>query len=142
MVYHLVLCSLRQGISPDEIEEMMRRTRMSLLKIDVALSVRCGHLIEEGSEGIDERIAPDRDMRAIDQWEFFVAIEVNSMERLAAYREHPVYVKYMEEVLKPQTRRRLTLNYETDPQRQRAAGPASRYRAGSLARPLRSGDLQ
>lgn len=110
----------------------MRRTRMSLLKIDVALSVRCGHLIGEASEAIDERLAPDRQIRATDQWEFFVAIEVNSMERLAAYREHPVYVKYMEEVLKPQTRHRLILNYETDPAS--ASVPLDGFRAAARER--------
>ena len=100
MVCHLVLCKLRQGISPEEVEEIMRRTRMSLLKIDAALTVRCGRAIARDEE-----------------WEFFVAVEAHSMERLAAYRDHAIYVKYMEEVLKPSTECRVALDYEMDPAR-------------------------
>lgn len=100
MVCYLILCRLRPEFPPEKVEELMRRTRMSLLKIDAALSVRCGHTATPGS-----------------QWEFFLALESHSIERMAAARDHPVFVKYMEEVLKPHTAERLELDYEMDPAR-------------------------
>ena len=100
MVHHIVLCKLKPGVSPQKVEEMMRRTRTSLLKIDKALSVRCGRNVTPG-----------------DPWEFFFAVDVESMEKLAAYKDDAHYIKYMEEVLKPNTAQQVFLNYETDPAR-------------------------
>jgi len=98
MVHHLLLCKLKPEVTPRKLEEMMRRTRMSLLKIDAARAVQCG-----------KNIAPS------DPWGFFVAVDLDSMDKLAAYKDDALYIKYMEEVLKPNTTQRVTLNYETDP---------------------------
>ncbi len=100
MVHHLVLCKLKPDVSERQVEEMMRRTRMSLLKIDVALAVQCGRNVDPESE-----------------WEFFVAIDVGSLEKLSAYKENAIYIKYMEEILRPNTAERLVLDYELDPNR-------------------------
>jgi len=112
MIHHLTLCKLKPGISSQKVEEMMRLTRMSLLKIDKALSVKCGR-----------NISPE------DPWGFFVAVEAETMEKLAAYQEDARYIKYMEEVLKPNTVQRTVLNFETDPARpipaKKTAAPAS-----------------
>jgi hypothetical protein len=37
------------------------------------------------------------------------------MAKLAAYRDNAHYIKYMEEVLKPNTSQLVSLNYEADP---------------------------
>ena len=56
MVYHIVLFKLKPEVTPEKLEEMMMNTRMQLLKIPEALSVKCG-----------KRIDPTND------WEFFLA---------------------------------------------------------------------
>ncbi|MGC1479376.1 MAG: Dabb family protein [Chthoniobacterales bacterium] len=100
MVHHLVLFKLADGVDDDRVEWMMRQTRMMLLKIPEVQSVRCG-----------KRIDPDA------EWPFFLAVELENMERLAVYRDAPHHVKYLEEVIRPFTTDRLALDYETDPGR-------------------------
>ncbi len=76
----------------------MRSTRMSLLKIQEVRSFRCGKRIDENCE-----------------WPFFVAVEYESMDRMEAAHHDPIYIKYVEEVLKPNVEDRLVLDYEMDP---------------------------
>ena len=58
--------------------------RMQLLKIPEVLSIKCGKRID------DEM-----------QWPFFVAIDFESMDKYEIFREDPIYVKYVEDVIKP-----------------------------------------
>ncbi len=113
MVHHIVLCKLRPEVSPERVEEIMRLTRTSLLKIDKALAVRCG-----------------RNLSPENPWGFFVSVEVESMQKLAACQEDARYIKYLEEVLKPSTLERTILNYESDPAppRFQASSSSSRFR--------------
>ncbi len=74
------------------------QTRMQLLKIQVVLSVKCG-----------KRILDDCD------WPFFLCVDIESMEKLAIYRDHPIHLKFVEEVIKPFTSERLALDYEMEP---------------------------
>ena len=73
-------------------------TRMHLLKIPEVLSIRCG-----------KRINPDL------QWPFFIAIDFESMDRYEMFREDPIQVKFMEDVIKPNTTDSLVLDFEMDP---------------------------
>ena len=75
-------------------------TRMMLLKIPEVMSVKCGKKIDPKSE-----------------WPFFIAADFESMDKLAIYRDDPIHLKYVEEVLKPFTTERLALDYEMDPGR-------------------------
>jgi len=36
-------------------------------------------------------------------WPFFIAIDFESMDKYTIFREDPVHVKFMEEVIKPNT---------------------------------------
>lgn len=98
MVYHLLLFKLLENSGEEKREEMMMQTRMQLLKIPEVLNVRCGKRIEEDNE-----------------WPFFIAIECESMDKLAQYRSDPVHIKFLEETLKPNTVEWVCLNYEMEP---------------------------
>jgi hypothetical protein len=98
MVHHIVLFKLKPEVTPEKLEEMMRQTRISLLKIDEVLSVKCGKNVDPTSE-----------------WGFFIAVDFESMEKLAIYREDAIHIKYVEDVIKPNTCGRLALDYEMEP---------------------------
>src|SRR5215471_10835012 len=84
MVHHVVLYKLRPEVTPARVEQMMMNTRMQLLKILEVLSIKCG-----------KRIEPEMD------WPFFIAIDFETMDKFAMFREDSIYVKFMEEVIKP-----------------------------------------
>ncbi len=100
MVHHVVLFKLKPEVTPEKLEEMMRQTRTSLLKIPEALNVKCG-----------KRIDPEN------EWPFFISVDFDSMDRLAAYRDDPVHVKYVADVIRPFTTERLALDYEMEPRK-------------------------
>ena len=85
---------------------MMRQTRAQLLKINQVLCLHCGKNIDPKSD-----------------WGFFLAVEVESMEKLAIYQESAIHLKFTEQVLKPNTCARQTYNYEMDPARQNGKVP-------------------
>ena len=98
MVHHIVLYKLKAEVTPARVEEMMMNARMQLLKIPEVLSIKCGKRIEEEMG-----------------WPFFIAIDFESMDKHAIFRDDPIYVKFMEEVIKPNTEDSLTLDFEMDP---------------------------
>jgi Stress responsive A/B Barrel Domain len=98
MVHHIVLYKLNPEVTPDRVEAMMMNARMQLLKIPEVLSIKCG-----------KRIDPEMD------WPFFIAIDFESMDKYAIFREDSIYVKFVEEVIKPNTPDSLTLDFEMDP---------------------------
>jgi hypothetical protein len=48
-------------------------------------------------------------------WPFFIAIDFESMDKFAIFREDPIFVKFMEEIIKPSTADSLSLDFEMDP---------------------------
>lgn len=98
MVHHIVLYRLKHEVTPARVEEMMMNTRMQLLKIPEVLSIKCG-----------KRIDPEID------WPFFIAIDFESMDKYSIFCEDPIYVKFVEEVIKPNTEDSLVLDFEMDP---------------------------
>ena len=98
MVHHIVLYKLNPEVTPARVEAMMMNARMQLLKIPEVLSIKCG-----------KRIDPQL------PWPFFIAIDFESMDKYAIFREDPVFVKFMEEVIKPNTEDFLVLDFEMDP---------------------------
>ena len=98
MVHHIVLYKLNSDVTPARVEAMMMNARMQLLKIQEVLSIKCG-----------KRIDPEMD------WPFFIAIDFESMDKYAIFREDPIYVKFVEEVIKPNTEDSLVLDFEMDP---------------------------
>ncbi len=98
MVHHITLFKLKPEITPQKLEQVMMRTRMSLLKIPEILAVKCGKAIDPANE-----------------WPFFIALEFESMEKLAMTEDDAIYMKFMAEVVRKNTAERLTLNYEMEP---------------------------
>ena len=98
MVHQIVLFKLKPELPPSTVEDMMRTTRMTLLKIPEVLSVKCG-----------KRIEPECN------WPFFTAVDYESMDKMEAAYQDARYIKYVQEVLKPNVSERLVLDYEMDP---------------------------
>ena len=98
MIHHIVLYKLKPEVTPARVEEMMMNARMQLLKIPEVLSIKCG-----------KRIDPETSLP------FFIAIDFESMDKFAIFQEEPIYVKFMEEVIKPNTADSLNLDFEMDP---------------------------
>lgn len=100
MVHHVALYKLRPEVTPEIVEEMIRKTRSLLLKIPEVLSVRSGKRIDPNAE-----------------WPFFVSLDFESLHKQAMFRDDPVYLKFLEEVVRANTSENLLLDYETDPGR-------------------------
>ncbi len=112
MVHHIVLYKLKPEVTPARVETMMMNARMQLLKIPEVLSIKCGKRIDSESD-----------------WPFFIAIDFESMDKYAIFREDSIFVKdkyaifredsifvkFNEEVIKPNTADSLTLDFEMDP---------------------------
>src|ERR1700710_881218 len=98
MVHHIGLYKLKPHVTPEDTEDMMMHARMQLLKIDEVLSIKCG-------KRIDSKVP----------WPFFIAIDFESLDKQAIFREDPIYIKFVEEVIKPNTAEYLALDYEMDP---------------------------
>ena len=113
MVHHIVLFKLKPEVTPARVEEMMMNARMQLLKIPEVLSIKCG-----------KRIDPEL------PWPFFIAIDFESMDKYEIFREDPIHVKFMEEVIKPNTADSLTLDFEMDPGERRPVFLANLFGSG------------
>ena len=98
MVHHVVLYKLKPEVTPARIEEMMMNSRMQLLKIPEVLSIKCG-------KRIDPKMA----------WPFFIALDFESMDKYAIFREDPIFVKYESDIIRPNTSESLVLDFEMDP---------------------------
>jgi hypothetical protein len=98
MVHHIVLYKLKPEVTLARVEEMMMNARMQLLKIPEVLSIKCG-----------KRIDPDL------EWPFFIAIDFESMDKYEIFREDSIFVKFNEEVIKPNIDDSLVLDFEMDP---------------------------
>jgi len=98
MLHNITLFKLPPEVSPAKLEQLMMTTRMTLLKIPEILSVRCGKNIDPASE-----------------WPFFIALEFESTEKLAMTEDDAIYMKFVVDVIKPNTVESLTLNFEMEP---------------------------
>jgi hypothetical protein len=100
MIAHICLYKLKPEITEDRLETMMSSTRVNLLRVPEVLSVRTG-----------KRIRPN------DPWEWYVAIEVESLDKLAICQDDPNYFKYREEVVKPAVADQCVQSFEMDPRK-------------------------
>jgi Stress responsive A/B Barrel Domain len=98
MVHRITLFKLKPEVTPAKLEGIMMSTRMSLLKIPEVLSVKCGKAIEPNAE-----------------WPFFIALEFESLERLAVAEDDAIYLKFTHDTLKPNVAESLAMDYEMDP---------------------------
>jgi Stress responsive A/B Barrel Domain len=98
MVHHIVLYKLKPDVSDAQLGVIMMQTRIQLLKVSAAANVRCGRRIDKSNE-----------------WQFFFAVDFDSKERLRIFEEDPFYIKFVEEVIKPNMAESLVLDFDGDP---------------------------
>ena len=98
MINHVAFFQLQPHVDHVKLEEMVRSTRSLLLKIPEVLSVKSGRNVDANS-----------------QWSFFVAIEVESLDKLKITIEEAVHIKFIETVIKPNTSSQFIMDFEMDP---------------------------
>lgn len=84
------------------LEEMIRASRIWLLKIPEVLSVRSGKNLDPES-----------------QWHFFYCIETDSREKLKFVESDPYFLKFTQEFLQPHACNEFRMEFELDPSRDR-----------------------
>jgi len=95
MIHHVVFFKIKENTSPDKVEEMIIETRIRLLKIQGVSNLRVGKNADQKSP-----------------WQFFLSLDLESMERLALYRDDAIHLKYVEDIIKPNTIDRMALDFE------------------------------
>ena len=98
MVHHVVLCQFHAGIEDEQVEWILRQTRIRLLKIAEVRAIRCGKRIEDGND-----------------WGFFFGVDYESMDKMALGHADPNYQKFIDEVIYPHVADQLALSYEMEP---------------------------
>lgn len=98
MIHHVVFFQLQPHVDAPKLEEMVRTTRSLLLKIPEVLAVKSGRNVDPSS-----------------QWPFFMAIEVESLDKLKVTMEEPVHLKFVESVIRPNTTAHFSMDFELDP---------------------------
>lgn len=98
MIHHVVYFQLKPEVDAAATEELVRTCRSLLLRIPEVLSVRSGRNLDPGS-----------------QWQVFLAIEVESREKLRATLENPFHLKFVEKHVKPLTDSHFSMDFEMDP---------------------------
>jgi hypothetical protein len=81
-------------------ETIMSQTRVLLLRVPEVLVVKTG-----------KRVNPS------DPYPWFVHIEVETMDKLAICQDDPYYIKYREEVLKPNISEQESTAFEMEPRK-------------------------
>lgn len=98
MIHHVVYFQLNPEVDKSVMEEMVRTSRSQLLRVPEVLSVRSGRNLDPQS-----------------QWQIFVAIEVDTLEKLRAALDNPFHIKLMERTIKPHVCVQFAMDFELDP---------------------------
>ena len=98
MIHHVSFFKLKPEVTPEKLEKMMMATRMRLLKIPEILSVKCGKNIDPQNE-----------------WKFFIALDFESLDKLAMTEDDAIYMKFTSDVIRANTTESVTYNYEMEP---------------------------
>jgi hypothetical protein len=100
MIAHVCLYTLKPEVTQERLEEVMSLTRVNLLRVPEVLAIRTG-----------KRINPDH------KWQWFVTLEVETLDKLAILQDDPYYIKFREELLKPTIAEELVQSFEMDPRK-------------------------
>jgi hypothetical protein len=100
MLCQVSLLTLKPGVTEERLEEMMWTTRTTLLRIREILHLNVG-----------KRIEPEN------PWDWFVSIEVESLDKLAIAQDDPHYFKFIREVIEESVDRREVLTFEMEPRK-------------------------
>lgn len=100
MIAYVSLFQLKPQVTEEKLETMMAQTRVMLLRVPEVLAVKTG-----------KRVNPS------DPWPWFVYLEVESMDKLAICQDDPHYIKFREEVLKPNISEQESTAFEMEPRK-------------------------
>lgn len=100
MIAYLSLYKLRPEVTEEKLEDMMSRARMALLRVPEVLTVKTG-----------KRVNPN------DPFPWFVYLEVESMDKLTICQDDPHYIKFREDVLKPNVAEQEATAFEMEPRK-------------------------
>jgi hypothetical protein len=98
MIHHMVFFQFKPETDGTTVEALVRTSRSLLLKIPEVLNVRSGRNVEPTG-----------------QWQFFLAIEVDSLEKLRIVKDNPYHLKLVENFIKPHTSDQFAMDFELDP---------------------------
>ncbi|MCB1065625.1 MAG: Dabb family protein [Verrucomicrobiae bacterium] len=98
MVHFIALYQLAKEVDDAKIDELMRTSRSMLLRIQEVHNVRSG-----------KRIDPKMD------YPFSIAMDFENLDKLAMFREDPLWLKFQRDHLESATTQALELIYETEP---------------------------
>lgn len=98
MIHHVVYFQLKPEVHEATVEDLMRTSRSLLLRIPEVLSVRSGRNLDPNS-----------------QWQFFVGVEVSSLDKLKVTLDDPFHLKFIEKHIKPNTLTHFAMDFELDP---------------------------
>lgn len=98
MIHHISLFQTLPHVDEAKLGQMMIAARVSLLKIPEIAGVRCGKNVDTGSD-----------------WQFFVAVEVDSLERLRAVKTDAIYIKFLADVISPNVSEQFIASFELEP---------------------------
>jgi hypothetical protein len=98
MIHHVVFFQFKPETDVAKIEDLVRSSRSLLLKIPEVLSVRSGRNVDPES-----------------QWPFFIAIEVDSLDKLRIVQDNPYHLKLVETLIKPASSSHFSMDFELDP---------------------------
>ncbi len=100
MIHYLALFQTQPHVDEEKLGEMMISARSSLLKIPEVTGIRSGKNVLSNSP-----------------WGFFLAIEVDNLERLKSVQSDSIYIKFLANVISPNVTEQFIASYETEPGR-------------------------
>jgi Stress responsive A/B Barrel Domain len=98
MIHHVALFQTLPHVNEEKLGQMMIAARSRLARIADVAAVRTGKNVDP--------TAP---------WGFFVAVEVDNLDRLKQMEADPIYIKFLAEVISPNVSEQFIASYELEP---------------------------
>lgn len=98
MVHYIALFRVGKNASDEDLEELIRASRVCFHRIDEARNFRSGRHFDAKAE-----------------FPFFLSADFESRDKYAMFRDDPRFLRFETEVLKSRTTSRVEHLYETDP---------------------------
>ena len=97
MVHFIALFRLAKGVGDADLEDMIRKSRLCLHRLNEAHNLRSGRSIDRKGE-----------------FGFFLSADFESREKLAMFRDDPAYRRFEQEVLEGRVAERVEHLFETE----------------------------
>lgn len=98
MIHFITLFQTLPHVDEDKLGNMMIAARVSLVKIPEVAGVRCGKNVDAKSP-----------------WQFFVAVDVDNLERLKQVKKDAIYIKFLADEISPNVSEQFVACYEMEP---------------------------